>query len=39
MRRRTVVLAALAILDEPRYGYALLETLDTAGFAVDGNTL
>ena len=39
LRRGTVVLAALAILDEPRYGYALLETLDAAGFAVDGNTL
>ena len=39
LRRGTVVLAALATLEEPRYGYALLETLDAAGFAVDGNTL
>lgn len=29
----------LATLEEPRYGYALLETLDAAGIAVDGNTL
>ncbi|NYF98688.1 PadR family transcriptional regulator [Janibacter cremeus] len=39
LRRGTVVLAALATLTTPRYGYALLETLDRAGFPVDGNTL
>ena len=39
LRRGTVVLACLATLEDPRYGYALLETLDRAGFAVDGNTL
>lgn len=39
LRRGTVVLAALATLTTPRYGYALLETLDSAGFPVDGNTL
>ncbi|MGO1165401.1 MAG: PadR family transcriptional regulator [Janibacter sp.] len=39
LRRGTVVLACLATLERPRYGYALLETLDAAGFAVDGNTL
>ena len=39
LRRGTVVLACLALLDEPRYGYALLETLDEAGLQVDGNTL
>lgn len=39
LRRGTVVLACLATLESPRYGYALLETLDAAGFAVDGNTL
>nr|WP_179503957.1 PadR family transcriptional regulator [Nocardioides daedukensis] len=32
-------MAALAILGTPTYGYALLESLDRAGFAVDGNTL
>lgn len=39
LRRGTVVLACLATLEHPTYGYALLETLAAAGFAVDGNTL
>jgi DNA-binding PadR family transcriptional regulator len=39
LRRGTVVLACLALLDEPQYGYALLETLKDAEVAVDGNTL
>ncbi|WKV15931.1 PadR family transcriptional regulator [Janibacter limosus] len=39
LRRGTVVSACSATLDEPRYGYAPPETLDAAGFAVDGNTL
>lgn len=39
LRRGTVVLACLALLEEPQYGYALLETLGEAGIAVDGNTL
>ncbi|MEW2355481.1 helix-turn-helix transcriptional regulator [Spirillospora sp. NPDC029432] len=39
LRRGTVVLACLALLDEPQYGYALLETLNEAGVTVDGNTL
>lgn len=39
LRRGTVVVACLAILDTPRYGYALLETLSAAGVSVDGNTL
>jgi DNA-binding PadR family transcriptional regulator len=39
LRRGTVVLACLATLGRPHYGYALLETLDQAGFSVDGNTL
>jgi DNA-binding PadR family transcriptional regulator len=39
LRRGTVVLACLALLREPRYGYSLLETLDAAGLQVDGNTL
>jgi len=39
VRRGTVVLACLALLDDDRYGYALLETLAAAGFDVDGNTL
>ena len=39
LRRGTVVLACLALLEEPQYGYALLETLNDAGVTVDGNTL
>ena len=39
LRRGTVVVAALAILRTPGYGYALLETLAGAGFGVDANTL
>ena len=39
LRRGTVVMAALATLSRPTYGYALLETLADAGFAVDANTL
>jgi len=39
LRRGTVVMAALATLARPTYGYALLETLAESGFAVDGNTL
>jgi PadR family transcriptional regulator, regulatory protein PadR len=39
LRRGTVVLACLALLEEPEYGYALLETLNDAGVTVDGNTL
>lgn len=39
LRRGTVVLACLSTLERPRYGYALLETLERNGFPVDGNTL
>jgi PadR family transcriptional regulator, regulatory protein PadR len=39
LRRGTVVMAALATLNRPTYGYALLEALADAGFAVDANTL
>lgn len=39
LRRGTVVLAALVVLREPGYGYALLESLTDQGFAVDANTL
>jgi PadR family transcriptional regulator, regulatory protein PadR len=39
LRRGTVVLACLVTLRSPGYGYALLETLNAAGFAVDANTL
>ena len=39
LRRGTVVLACLATLRTPGYGYALLEILARAGFGVDANTL
>lgn len=39
LRRGTVVLAALASLDVPRYGYALVEHLADTGIEVEGNTL
>jgi PadR family transcriptional regulator PadR len=39
LRRGTVVLACLALLEVPQYGYALLQTLNDAGVPVDGNTL
>lgn len=39
LRRGTVTLACLLVLDEPNYGYALLDQLDRSGFGVDANTL
>ncbi|MGI5243805.1 PadR family transcriptional regulator [Dactylosporangium sp. CA-139066] len=39
LRRGTVVLACLLILERPDYGYALLDRLERGGFAVDANTL
>ncbi|WP_424347862.1 PadR family transcriptional regulator [Kocuria sp. CH-021] len=39
LRRGTTVLACLLVLDEPRYGYALLRTLADAGLDVEAGTL
>jgi PadR family transcriptional regulator, regulatory protein PadR len=39
LRRGTVVVASLTVLNEPGYGYSLLETLSHAGFEVEANTL
>lgn len=39
LRRGTIVLACLLLLARPNYGYALLTALESAGFAVDANTL
>lgn len=39
LRRGTVVVASLTVLRSPGYGYSLLETLSTAGFEVEANTL
>lgn len=39
LRRGTVVVASLTALQEPGYGYGLLQTLAGHGFSVDANTL
>ena len=39
LRRGTVVVACLSLLQRPQYGYSLLETLSKAGIEVDTNTL
>lgn len=39
LRRGTVVLACLRLLQEPGYGYGLLEELRARGFDTDANTL
>lgn len=39
MRRGTLVLAVLLQLDEPQYGYSLIEALAAKGLAIEQNTL
>ena len=39
LRRGTVVLACLRLLEQPGYGYGLLEELGEHGFPTDANTL
>ena len=39
MRRGTITLALLSQLDEARYGYDLLQRLESAGFIIDAGTL
>ena len=39
LRRGTVVLACLRLLEQPGYCYGLLEELETRGFDTDANTL
>ncbi|WES64277.1 helix-turn-helix transcriptional regulator [Microbacter sp. GSS18] len=39
LRRGTVVLACLRLLETPGYGYGLLEDLQARGFDTDANTL
>ena len=39
LRRGSVVLASLVALEQPGYGYGLLDALDKAGFPVAANTL
>ncbi len=39
LRRGTVVLACLALLEQPHYGYDLLTRLEEAGVETEANTL
>jgi len=39
LRRGTAVLACLRLLEQPGYGYGLLEQLGARGFDTDANTL
>jgi len=39
LRRGTVVVASLTALQQPGYGYGLLQQLAEHGFSVDANTL
>jgi DNA-binding PadR family transcriptional regulator len=39
LRRGTLILCVLSQLGESRYGYALVQTLEEKGIAIDANTL
>lgn len=39
LRRGTIVLSALSLLAEPKYGYALVQSLEEKGVPIDGGTL
>lgn len=39
LRRGTLILCVLSQLQEARYGYALVQTLEDKGIAIDANTL
>lgn len=39
MRRGSLVLAVLLQVDQPQYGYSLVEALNQQGLAIDQNTL
>lgn len=39
LRRGTLILSVLSQLQEPRYGYALIEQLEQKGVPIDPNTL
>lgn len=39
MRRGTLVLAVLTQMDEPQYGYSLIQALNDRGMMVEQNTL
>ncbi len=39
MKRGTLVLAVMLLVDEAQYGYSLLQSLQDAGIAIEQNTL
>ena len=39
LRRGSLTMAVLGCLKEPRYGYALLQTMQERGIAIEANTL
>jgi len=39
MRRGAIILAVMSRLSEPRYGYSLIQTLETQGLIVEPGTL
>lgn len=39
LRRGTLILSVLSQLKEPKYGYALVQSLEDKGVAIDPNTL
>lgn len=39
LRRGTLVLSVLSQMDEPKYGYALVQSLEEKGVDIDPNTL
>lgn len=39
LRRGSLTMAVLGCLNQPHYGYALLQTLQQAGVSIDANTL
>ncbi|MDO4273273.1 MAG: PadR family transcriptional regulator [Eubacteriales bacterium] len=39
LRRGTLVLSVLSQMEEPKYGYALVQSLDEKGVSIDPNTL
>lgn len=39
LRRGTLILSVLSQLSTPRYGYALVQSLEEKGFPIDSNTL
>ncbi len=39
MKRGTLVLAVLTQMDQPQYGYSLIQALNTQGLTVEQNTL